>query len=189
MEVMFAFESAPKSTPMKHVALEVEVQKVFVLLSTARLMLLTVSPKGEPLIGASVFPSEYRFCVYQVIRGGTVKTILLDVAETILARRPQTLTKLLDGFTSTKPEPDIVCLDPPRQLTDKAEPEGFVVMVLVKFQPVRTLKPLTNELTFTLKFPAGRQLVAGVKRYTDTLTEVIVKGYTESVGFPLASKT
>jgi hypothetical protein len=25
MEVMFAFESAPKSTPMKHVALEVEV--------------------------------------------------------------------------------------------------------------------------------------------------------------------
>lgn len=39
--------------------------------------------------------------------------MLLDVAETMLALRPQTLTKLFEGFMSMKPEPVMVCLYPP----------------------------------------------------------------------------
>lgn len=102
--------------------------------------------------------------------------MLLDVAETMLALRPQTLTKLFEGFMSMKPEPVMVCLYPPRQLIDIADPEGVVGIFLVTFYPVRTLLPLTNELALTLRFPAGRQPVVDVKRYVDALTVVIVNG-------------
>lgn len=84
-------------------------------------------------MGVSGFPRAYNSCVYWVMRGGTAKTMLLEVAETMFARRPHTLTKLLEGLMSTNPEPVIVCFDPPRQLIDEAEPEGFVGIVLVKF--------------------------------------------------------